>query len=103
MRMKQKIYNSQGAQYNAADASYWAVYGSDYYYSKMSGAEKQFYQALYDVNMSFLTGNKSAGYKTFDSTRHYHSGFVSIGSLDLDTALEVAKFSDVQSAVLFCK
>ena len=79
------------AQYNAADASYWAVYGSDYYYSKMSGAEKQFYQALYDVNMSFLTGNKSAGYKTFDSTRHYHSGFVSIGSLDLDTALEVAK------------
>ena len=42
------------AQYNAADASYWAVYGSDYYYSKMSGAEKQFYQALYDVNMSFL-------------------------------------------------
>ena len=36
------------AQYNAADASYWAVYGSDYYYSKMSGAEKQFYQALYD-------------------------------------------------------
>ena len=43
------------AQYNAADASYWAVYGSDYYYSKMSGAEKQFYQALYDVNMSFLT------------------------------------------------
>ncbi len=79
------------AQYNAADASYWAVYGSDYYYSKMSGAEKQFYQALYDVNMSFLTGNKSAGYKTFDSARHYHSGFVSIGSLDLDTALEVAK------------
>lgn len=79
------------AQYNTADASYWAVYGSDYYYSKMSGAEKQFYQALYDVNMSFLTGNKSAGYKTFDSTRHYHSGFVSIGSLDLDTALEVAK------------
>ena len=73
------------------DRSYWAVYGSDYYYSKMSGAEKQFYQALYDVNMSFLTGNKSAGYKTFDSARHYHSGFVSIGSLDLDTALEVAK------------
>lgn len=68
----------------------------------MSGAEKQFYQALYDVNMSFLTGNKSAGYKTFDSTRHYHSGFVSIGSLDLDTALEVAKIlqMSIRSSIL---
>ena len=88
------------AQYNAADASYWAVYGSDYYYSKMSGAEKQLYQALYDVNMSFLTGNKSAGYKTFDSARHYHSGFVSIGSLDLDTALEVAKIVQMSNPQL---
>ena len=79
------------AQYDAADASYWNAYGSNYYYSKLTSEEKQFYQALYDVNMAFLTENKSAGYKTFDSTRHYHSGFVPIGNLDLDTALDIAQ------------
>lgn len=78
------------AQYNAADASYWAAYGSNYYYNRMTSAEKQFYQALYDVNMAFLTENKNAGYRTFDS-RHYHSGFVPIGNLDLDTALDIAQ------------
>lgn len=75
------------AQYNTADASYWSLYGSNYYYGEMTSEEKKFYDALYNVNMAFLTGTADADY----IQASYCSGFVSIGNLDDDTAKRIAQ------------
>ena len=62
---------------------------SDYTTSDYNrGCEEQYYISAYAKTNEMCIRDS---YKTFDSARHYHSGFVSIGSLDLDTALEVAK------------
>lgn len=85
------------ARYGASASEYWDKFGSDYFYEQMSAGEQAFYDGLYVSCMNVLTGTADMEYITVGGENYYHIPYVSAGSLDKDTACDVATIFQISN------
>ena len=69
-----------------AGSSYWAKYGSDYYYNQMTASQKKLYDGLYQMCMAYLTGTGDINGKTavMNASREYTQGVSYSGLTDTE-------------------
>lgn len=69
-----------------AGSSYWAKYGSDYYYNQMTASQKNLYDGLYQMCMAYLTGTGDINGKTavMNASREYTQGVSYSGLTDTE-------------------